>query len=316
MGILLMRIEEWGEAAKEFRTCLELRNNNRKDLVFLARALIESGEDAGALEFARRAHELLPEDVDAMVLLGSLSARSRHPEEALGWFDRAIERAPTLGAAHLRRGNVLAQLGQRTSAVTALTRACELLPGSFEAHFNLVLLLLDSDEPERGVPYFMVAYRLRPPDFTNKMREAAVAIHRDDVTTLVMLATIDADRDDLTTAKSWIERALEISPKDGPSNYIYGVLLRKLEEDPLRALGPLQLAAEKLPTSYHAQMDLADLLLQLNREADAEPHLAKALLLLPEQRLEPLVEAKIRETIETALRKIDAMEVGPLPSDG
>ena len=317
MGVLLMRIEEWAEAAEEFRRCLELRNNNRKDLVFLARALVEAGQDEQAAGIAREARRLYPEDSDPMVLLGTIAARAGRSQEALDWFDRALERSPDYGAAHLRRGKVLVQLEQRLSAARAFERACELLPSSFDAHYNLAVLILDSTTPERGVPYFMVAYRLRPADFAKRMRDAAEAIHRDDVTTLVMLATIDADRGELTTARSWIERALEVSPEDGPSNYIYGALLRKLEAaDPTLALAPLRVAAEQLPTSYQAQFELADLLLQLRREGEAGPYLSKALLLLDDQGMAPAEKAKTREAIQTALRKIDEMAAGPLPNDG
>ena len=315
MGILLMRIEEWGQAAEEFRTSMGLRNKNPKDIMFLARALVEAGENQQARTVATRAHELFPEDPDPHVILGILAARDGDFTGALRWFDAALELSEEHGTAHLRRGTVLAQLDRNAEAVQALMRACELLPESFEAHYNISSLLQTSNQPDRALPYFLVAYARRPAEFAIRMRNAAQSLHRDDVGTLVMLATIDADRGHLKVAREWIERALEVDPEDGPSHYALGALLRNMELTE-EALPHLRIAAEKLPTYYKAQFELADLLLQLNDEQAAAPFLARALHLLQDEPMEPAVKKNTRETIEKALKMIAEMDAGPLPGDG
>ncbi|MFT7669299.1 MAG: tetratricopeptide (TPR) repeat protein [Planctomycetota bacterium] len=309
MGVLLMRIEEWHEASLEFARCLELRNGNLKDLVFLARALVEAEKIEEAKGYALRALELFPENSDPMLLLGTIAARENDTAAALQWSERALEASPTYGAAHLLRGQMLATFNQKGEAVKALKQACELLSDSFEAHFNLTVLLLDSETPELALPYFYVAYRHRPPSWGIRMRKAAEAIHQDQLPALVMLATIDADRNDLNTAITWIRRAIELAPEDAPSNYIYGFLLRKVEGD-MQALPFLKFAADHLPESYQAQMEYAELLLQLNRHMETEPYLKAALKLLSKEPMEPGLREKTAEVIETALKEIHRVQ-GP-----
>ncbi len=311
MGVLLMRIQEWTGAAQEFERCLELRNNNRKDLVYLARSLVESGATARAKVIASRAHELFPEDPDPMALLGNLAALGSNQTGALEWYDRALAIAPTYGAVHLHRGMVLAQMERKSEAVKALMRACELLPQNFEAHFNLMVLLLASDKPESAIPSFLVSYKHRPANFNIRMKKAAEAIHRDDLAILTLLATIDADREDLPTAVAWASHAVELAPRHGPSNYMLGALIKKLETAQ-KALPYFKIAAEELPDSYRAQMDYAEALLQGRRFKQAEPFLLRALELLPGEEMDPKLKQTTEETIRTALVNLrQAQQAGP-----
>ncbi len=211
---------------------------------------------------------------------------------------------------------MLAALEQRQSAVLAYEQACKYRPNSFEAHYDLMVLLLASSKPETAIPSFLVAYRTRPQEFDLRMRKAAGAIHRDNIGILTALATIDADRGDLHTGRVWILRALEISPTDPAINFTYGVILSGLNEKE-KAIAPLKLAADGMPTSYQAQMEYADLLLSVNHELEAGPYLSRALILLDGEPTEPGLKKLTRETIEKALAKIEQMkQVGPLPPDG
>jgi len=313
MGVLMMRVEEWSEAAKEFERSLSLRNDNHKDRVFLARALYESGRLKEAHAHTLRAREQRPDDPDPLLLLGSIAANREELAQALVWFDQAIELAPSYGAAHLQRGLVLLKLERRMDAAKALVRACEILPENFEAHFNLMVLLLASDQPDNAIPYFFAAYRVRPPEFAERMSDAAGSIHQDDLERLVLLATIDADRGEVATAVRWIERALTLHPEHAPSHYIYGLLLRKLEQE-AAALEHLEFAARELPDSYQAQMEFAEALLVQNQFVLAEPYLSRALELLQTEPMDPEVKSKAEEVIRAALENIRAQSaVGPPP---
>lgn len=307
MGELYMRLQEWSAAAREFETCASLRNNEVRDLVYWTRALIEAGDDDRALQVARRAHTLSPEDAGVMVLLGTLEARKQRYSEALPWFERALEITPNLGEAHLQRGNALAAMDLRGDAVAALKEACQILPDRFQPHYDLAVLLLASNQPETAIPYFLSAYRLRRPDFDRRMKEAADAIHRGDIRMLGSLASIDADRGDLPAARAWVEKALAVEPNDPANNFIQGVLLVKQKELEA-AYAPLRIAAEAMPGHYQAQMELSGLLLQLNRVFEAEPYLARALVLIENEPLEPGLKKVTRDTIENTLSEIKTLK--------
>lgn len=315
MGVLYMRIEEWESAAEEFSKVTQLRNSNPNDLVFLARARFEAGDYAAAGNAAQTAHEMRPGDPDPMVLIGQVQEKARNYNDALGWFDRAIAVSPTHGTAHLHRGRVLAQLDQKQAAVKAYIEACRVLPDSFAAHYDLMVLLLDSNQPQSALPYFLVAYRTRPQERDLRMRKAAGSIHQDNVSTLGALATIDADRGDLHTGLVWISRAMELAPEDPATNFMYGVILAKLDRKE-EAMAPLELAANGLPGVYEAQMEYADILLGLNYELKAGGYLARALTLLEDHPMEPGVKKLTRETIQKALVKIEQMkQIGPVAPD-
>jgi tetratricopeptide (TPR) repeat protein len=309
MGELSMRIQDWAGAVREFERCIELRSGGARDRVYLARALIEAGEDERARGAAREAHGLAPEDPAPMVLLGTIEARAGRYEEALSWFDRAIEREPRLGEAHLQRGNTLAALGRNAEAVESLEEACRLLPERFEPHYNLAALLGASSRPETAVVHFLDAYRLRRPDMDRRMKEAAEALHGGDVSLLGALATIDADRGDLPAARAWIELARERAPDDPAVNFTLGVVLVRQEEVEA-ASEPLRLAADALPGQYGPQMEYAGALLQLDRALEAEPYLARALVLLEDEAMEPGLRAATRRTIESTLAEIAKLRSG------
>ena len=316
MGLLLMRISDWEGAASEFRHSLALRPNNLEDMAYLSRALQESGQDPEAEVQARRAHELYPEAADPMVLLGILAARKARYPDALSWLDRALAVRPENGAAHLQRGKVLAELGQGIEAVKALQEACNLMPSNFEAHYNLMVLLLTSNKPETCVPTFLHAYRLRPRDTHDRpLRAAAEQILGGDANALGVLATIDAERGAYDLARDWIDKALAIDPLHGVSNYILGTLLLQQGERDL-AYEPLLRGAQALPDSYQAQMDLAELLLDLGRERETSPYLIRAMQLLPKTDMTPELRTKTRETIQTALDMIATLEPGSTEPDG
>ena len=310
MGELFLRLEDWEAAAREFELCTQLRNNHLRDLVYWTRALLEANADERARVIAERAHALAPEDAGVMVLLGTLDARGQRYSEALRWFDRALEIAPGLGEAHLQRGTVLAAMDLRADAVTSLKEACRILPDRFQPHYDLAVLLLASNQPETAIPYFLVAYELRLPEFDRRMKEAAEAIHRGDIRMLGSLASIDADRGDLPAARAWIRKALAVEPDDPANNFIHGVLLVK-DERLEEAYVPLRTAAEGMPTHYQAQMEFSGLLLQLDRVFEAEPYLQRALLLIADEPLEPGVKKLTRETIENTLA-----EIAKLKSEG
>jgi tetratricopeptide (TPR) repeat protein len=303
MGELYMRLQDWDAAAREFETCTTLRNNRLRDLVYWTRALLEGGRDARAEEIAQRAHALAPEDPGVMVLLGTIEARKERYDAALAWFDRALKLLPNLGEAHLQRGNVLTAMGHRGDAVLALKEACRILPDRFQAHYNLAVLLRASNQPEAAIPYFLVAYRLRRPEFDRIMKEAADTLHKGDIRILGSLASIDADRGDLPAARAWVEKALAVEPDDPANNFIQGVLLVKQEQLD-DAYDPLRIAAEALPGNYQAQMEFSGLLLQLDRVFEAEPYLRRALVLIEEEPMEPGVKKLTRETIENTLSEI------------
>ncbi|MCB9916737.1 MAG: tetratricopeptide repeat protein [Planctomycetes bacterium] len=318
MGLLMVRIEEWETAATHFRRSAELRNGAYRDLVFLARALLEAGHDQDAVDVAGPLHARNPRDPDPLVMLGIAAAKGGRPAEALQRFDEAIAVSPEYGPAYLHRGKALIALDRRKEAVQALGAATELLPQSFEAHYNLASLLLDSNQPEAALQPFLVAYRLRPKgELEGLLSRVAEQVHRNDPVVLLMLATIDNDRGDYEPAEHWARKVLELEPDHAQTKFLLGMLLKQRKQY-VEAYDYLHEAADALKDSFTAQMEFAEVLLQTQQELAAKPYFERALALLPKQTdMAPELRLETSKRLRTALEEIAKLEpsAGPSSSD-
>ena len=87
---------------------------------------------------------------------------------ALTYFDAVLGRQPDHAQAILQRGRVLASQGQAAEAAAALSRACELLPTSFDAYYTMASLVLASEgSAEAALPYLRRAVDARGGTTTN-----------------------------------------------------------------------------------------------------------------------------------------------------
>ena len=165
LGRLQARAGRPAEAAGTFAQALELRPDDRETLVFQAMALGESGDVQGARNLLSRAHAAWPEDAEIMYQLGVLAASQGNLDNALLWFERALAADGNFGQAYLQRGKVLAQKGTLPEigrAVDSLDRACRLMPGDFESHYNLGVLLVQGDNPVDALPRLERALEIEP----------------------------------------------------------------------------------------------------------------------------------------------------------
>ena len=93
------------------------------------------------------------------------------------------------------------------------------------------------------------------------------------------LGVAHSRKGDFQGAKSALERALEIDPKNGYALRNMGAVLGR--QSPQDALPFLERAARLLPEDQAAQYGYADCLLQLGRTDDADPILVKVIQLSP-----------------------------------
>ncbi len=71
--------------------------------------------------------------------------------EAMADIDRVIELSPRMAFAHYNKGNLLVEMGDITSAISAYTKAIELKPDFGEAYYNRGYLYLKLGNREAGV---------------------------------------------------------------------------------------------------------------------------------------------------------------------
>ncbi len=87
----------------------------------------------------RRALEIDPTLVPALINLANIHYAQEHLPEAEALYERAIALDPGLFEAHFNLGNVFHDLGRLEEARAAYEAALELHPGYAEAHFYLAV---------------------------------------------------------------------------------------------------------------------------------------------------------------------------------
>jgi tetratricopeptide (TPR) repeat protein len=170
LGEASLREQKWPEAVDHFKRCLELNPNFDQAMTGLSRALIYTGDDAGAMLWARNALQQNPQNYHALHQLGFVEAKT-DKQAAIADYEKAVaiqgnfailrrdlgmlyfqEQNYPKAAEHLAKAadlglneaplfNFLGVSYSRTNrmqkAVSSYKHAIELDPKLAEAHLNL-----------------------------------------------------------------------------------------------------------------------------------------------------------------------------------
>jgi tetratricopeptide (TPR) repeat protein len=98
------------------------------------RERLSRGDLTGAEAALRRALELDPKSIDALLSLGDALEQHKNLAQAEDSFRRAVAVEPTNGDAHLRLGRCLAEQKEFDAALAPLQSAVQFMPSSVDAH--------------------------------------------------------------------------------------------------------------------------------------------------------------------------------------
>jgi len=158
----------------------------------------EHGDANGALEHAKRAVELKPEDAHAQFMLGSLLLSAHRYADAIGPFTSTARLRPKFGPAYVdlcvaqrelkllnealancekgvqlsptdveswfNLGQIRYELNDLTGARDALAKAVSINPQGFDENLQYGLMLISTGEMGKADPYLQKAHDLRPQD--------------------------------------------------------------------------------------------------------------------------------------------------------
>jgi len=112
-----------------------------------------------------------PDQIDALQLLGSLSADVGQLDAAIDLLSKAIRINPNVAQYHANLGAVYARVKNFDEAVIALQRAIDLDPRMAAAHYNLGGVLLAQFEFARAIAVFQKTITLNPnwPELHNNL---------------------------------------------------------------------------------------------------------------------------------------------------
>ncbi len=117
-------------------------------------------EDAAA--GYRRVLAEVPEDPDALHLLGLIALSAGDSERAIGLIRRALAVLPNFPAGHGSLGNALRAAGRATEAQDSYRRAIALDPNDAAAHHNLAFLLCEQGDSANALTSARRAVELAP----------------------------------------------------------------------------------------------------------------------------------------------------------
>lgn len=171
------------------------------ELLTQANAYAEAGDWQATFQTLIQAAALAPGEPDLAVSLGTCLVQLGQYDEALPYFQRAVECAPTSAEAHNHLGFVYRLANCVEQAERAYSEALQHDPGHLSAQKNLAQLYLDTDRPQRGIPLLAEIVRRHPRD----------------AQALVMMGGCYEEADDLVSARTLYTEALRVEPDFGPA---------------------------------------------------------------------------------------------------
>ncbi len=114
-GAVLMTQEE-ARGIEEIKKALELQPDHLPALVSLAVIYVKRGDAASALEYARKAVAAAPRDFGAHTALGRALLAANRPAEAAAELEAAVKLAPDNPEAHFSLASAYARVGRKEDA--------------------------------------------------------------------------------------------------------------------------------------------------------------------------------------------------------
>ena len=153
-----------------------------------------------------------PENVLALCSLGQSLTNARKPEQAIPYYEKALELEPEMARAHAEYGLALGRTGHIPEAIPHLQEALRLDPTLPEGHFNYGSVLSRLGHYDEAVAQFNETLRLQP-ESTEACNEMGITLGR---------------MGQLEAAVEWFHRVLKVDPRNASalSNLGYALWLQ------------------------------------------------------------------------------------------
>jgi tetratricopeptide (TPR) repeat protein len=266
-----------GCAALSARQCAVYRNHEslwrdtmtrnpsaRIAWVNLADTLSKQGRREEALAYFEHAVQMDPNEPNVRNDLGGVLLLLGRPAEALPHLERAAAAKPNGAEIQSNLGSALDAVGRRAEAIAHYDRAVQLDAGYASAQGNLAAALAEDGRFEEAARHFAIAVRLRPED----------AAARDGFGRTLQRLGRGAE------AIAQFEHTLRLKPDSADAHRHLGLALLQAGR-PEDALGHLAEAARWAPDSAAAHGAFGSALVLLQRWAEAIPELERAIELEP-----------------------------------
>jgi tetratricopeptide (TPR) repeat protein len=152
VGYARVARDEYAWARKSFEEALVLDPDHEDALAGLGETLLKFGQTSGALKSFHRILELgYQDDIELMLQVGRALFRDGLMEEAKEYFETAVNQVPDNAEAVAMVGYTEHRLGHDDAAIATLRRALQLDPEYVEARIYLGNVLYDRGEYEAAL---------------------------------------------------------------------------------------------------------------------------------------------------------------------
>ena len=284
LGAALAHVGKYDEAIELYRSALPSLKNKNMVLMNLALAYYKKGDFEHAREQFAVLHDAQPNDVRTIVLLGDSDLHLGKADSALNLLEPLESRFSQNMDFEYVLGSALIKTGRRRDGVTRLEKVGQSGP-SPDAYMLAGATLLDLNEYEQARKDLEEAIRLAPNmpgvstlvgiarDKTGDVKSAEPAFrdalkqNADDFQANLYLGAILYKRRDVDEAKGYLDRALQLKPKDSMVRYEHAIL-KSTSGDYASAALELEALTKDDPDWLEPHVELAALYYRLHRPED------------------------------------------------
>jgi len=284
LGAALARVGKYDEAIEMYRSALPLLRNKNGVLKNLALAYYKKGDFEHAREQFTILHDAQPDDVNTVILLGDTDLHLNKPDSALNLLEPLETKFSQNMDFEYVLGSAMIKTGRRRDGVARLEKAAQAGP-SPDAYLLAGATLLDLNEYEQARHDLEQAIRLSPNmpgvstlvgiarDKTGDVNNAEPAFrdalkrNPDDFQANLYLGAILYKRRDVGEAKGYLDRALQLKPKDSMARY-ESAMLKSTSGDYENAAKELEALTKDDPDWLEPHVELAALYYRLHRPED------------------------------------------------
>lgn len=284
LGAALAHTGKYDEAIELYRSALPSLKNKNMVLQNLALAYYKKGDFEHARQQFTVLHDADPGDVRPIILLGDSDLHLGKPEAALNLLEPLEPKYSGNMDFEFVLGSALIRTGRRRDGVARIEKVAQAGP-SPDAYLLAGATLLDLNEFEQARHDLEEALRFAPTmpgihtlvgiarDKTGDVKIAepefrqALSANPDDFQANLYLGAILYKRRDTAEAKRYLDRALQLKPKDSMARY-ESAMLKSTSGDYENAARQLEQLTKDDPDWLEPHVELAALYYRLHRPED------------------------------------------------
>ena len=169
LGILLAQTKRFDLAKTLLYKAIKIKNNKeipfslenpKRNILYieahnnLANVLKELGEHQQAISYYEKAIQIQPNYADAHYNLGVVLQELGEHQQAISYYEKAIQIQPNYVKAHNNLGVILKELGEHQKAISYYEKAIQIDPKYEVAYINLGMLFKELGEYQKATSYY------------------------------------------------------------------------------------------------------------------------------------------------------------------